>query len=231
MRLLGYFTVLYSRKLRLMEVNTRERRGWGAAALISSAALISGCSSTSSVIHPYETTGTISTINQHTSNKPSTPRVECPGLDIRPGASTLNIAVKPNQATAADLRYQLSVAQTARECRVQDGTMFIKVGVQGRILIGPLGTPGPVDVPLRYAVVREGPEPKLVITKFKEIRATIAPGQTRTQFVDIEDGLKFPLPSSAQLAAYVVYVGFDEVDDKTEKRRAGKTKKAAALQQ
>ena len=175
MRLLGYFTVLYSRKLRLMEVNTRERRGWGAAALISSAALISGCSSTSSVIHPYETTGTISTINQHTSNKPSTPRVECPGLDIRPGASTLNIAVKPNQATAADLRYQLSVAQTARECRVQYGTMFIKVGVQGRILIGPLGTPGPVDVPLRYAVVREGPEPKLVITKFKEIRRRLPP--------------------------------------------------------
>jgi hypothetical protein len=96
--------------------------------------------------------------------------------------------------------------------------MSIKVGVQGRILLGPLGTPGSVDIPLRYAVVREGPEPRLVCTKFKRIGATISQGQTNLQFVDVEAGLSFPLPSSAELAAYVVYVGFDEVGDSNEKR-------------
>src|SRR5262245_20407051 len=34
--------------------------------------------------------------------------IDCPGVDIRPGAGTLNIATKAGQATANDLRYQLS---------------------------------------------------------------------------------------------------------------------------
>ncbi len=109
--------------------------------------------------------------------------------------------------------------------------MSIKVGVQGRVLLGPFGTPGSVNIPLRYAVVREGPEPKLIVTRFKRISVTITPDQARIQFVDIEDGLSFPLPSSAELAAYVVYVGFDEVGDKNEKKPTRAAKRAAARQQ
>jgi hypothetical protein len=213
-----------------MEEKERERDGRKAAALIASVVLISGCSSPSPAIYSHETTGAISSITQPASLTASTPKVECPGLDIRPGASTLNIAVKREQATAGDLRYQLAIGQTARECRLQDGTMSIRVGVQGRVLLGPFGTPGAVDVPLRYAIVREGPEPKLIVTKFKRIGATIASGQTRVQFIDIEV-LSFPLPSRDELAAYVVYVGFDDIGNKNEKKTAGMTKKRAALRQ
>src|SRR3984893_9898741 len=213
--------------------NKRERSGRRAAALIASAvlvsALVSGCSSASSVIEPYETTPSWGTrissffsgakpgVSQPASPTASAPEVECPGVDIRAGASTLNIVAKPEQPTAGDLRYQLSFGQTARECRVQDGTVFIKVGVQGRRILRPCGAPGAVDVPLRYAVVREGPEPQVIATKFKRAGATIAPGQTHVQFVDIEDGLSFPLPSKEELAAYVIYVGFDEIGDRNEK--------------
>jgi hypothetical protein len=214
-----------------MEDKKRDHGGRRAAALITSAALTLGCSPASSVIDPDETTGAISGVSQPASKTASIPKVECPGMDIRPGASTLNIAVNPNQATAGDLRYQLSFGQTARECRVQDGTMSIKVGVQGRIVLGPFGTPGSVDVPLRYTVVKKGPEPKLIVTKVKRIRATIAPGKTHVQFVDIEGGLSFPLPSSAELAAFVVNVGFGEIGDKNEKKLASTTKKSAARQQ
>jgi hypothetical protein len=223
--------------------NERKRGGRRAAALIASAALVSGCSSASSVIESYETTpswgsrissffsGAKPGVSQPASPTLSAPEVECPGVDIRAGASTLNIAVKSDQATAGDLRYQLSFGQTARECRVQDGTMSIKVGVQGRIILGPFGAPGPVDVPLRYAVVREGPEPRTIVTKFKRTGATIPSGQTHIQFVDIEEGLSFPLPPAAELGAYVVYVGFDEVGDKNEKKPATAAKRSAPRQQ
>jgi hypothetical protein len=223
--------------------NKRERGGRRAAALIAGAALVSGCSSASSVIDSYETapswgtrissffSGATPGVSQPASRTPSAPEVECPGVDIRPGASTLNIAVKSDQATAGDLRYQLSFGQTARECRVQDGNMSIKVGVQGRIILGPFGAPGSIDVPLRYAVVREGPEPRTIVTKFKRTGATIAPGQTHVQFVDIEEGVTFPLPSAAELAAYVVYVGFDEIGDKNERKPARSAKRPAPRQQ
>jgi len=223
--------------------NKRERNGRRAAALIASAALVSGCSSASSVVDSYETTPSWGTrissffsratpgVSQPASPTPSAPEVECPGVDIRAGASTLNIATRPDQATAGDLRYQLSFGQTARECRVQDATMTIKVGVQGRVILGPFGTPGSVDVPLRYAVVREGPEPRMIVTKFKRAGATIAPGQTHVQFVDIEEGLSFPLPSAAELSAYVVYVGFDEIGDRNEKKPARSANRPAGRQQ
>ena len=51
-------------------------------------------------------------------------------------------AGKTNQPTAGDLRYQLSFGQIARECIVQPGMMTIKVGVQGRIIVGLAGGPG-----------------------------------------------------------------------------------------
>jgi hypothetical protein len=205
-----------------------------AAALMAAAAMVSGCSSASSVVDSYETTQTTPAtpswgtrisnffsgakpgVSQPASPTPSAPDVECPGVEIRAGASTLNIAMRSDQATAGDLRYQLSFGQTARECRVHDGTLAIKVGVQGRLILGPFGTPGSVDIPLRYAVVREGPEPKTIVTKFKRTGATIGPGQTQVQFVDIEEGLSFPLPAGGDLSAYVVYVGFDQMGEPKE---------------
>ena len=219
------------------------KRGSGRAGALIIAVLVSGCSSASSVVEQYETTqsttpswsarissffsGAKPGVTQPASPTASAPEVECPGVDIRSGASTLNITVKSDQATAGDVKYQLSFGQTARECQVQSGTMSIKVGVQGRVIMGPFGAPGSVDIPLRYAVVREGPEPKTVVTKFKRAGAVIGAGQTHVQFVDIEEGLSFPLPPATELEAYVVYVGFDEVGDRNEKKPARSAKRPA----
>ena len=207
-----------------------------AAALIASAAVLSGCSLASSVGSsdnaPSLTSrfaslfsGATPGVIQPHSPTPTAPDYECPGVDIRAGASTLNIAAKAVEATAGDLRYQLSFGQTARECAVQGTTMSIKVGVQGRVILGPMGGPGQVDVPLRYAVVREGPQPKTVVTKFKRISITIPSGQTHLPFVDIEEGLSFPLPARSELDAYVIYVGFDEIGDRNEKKSPKTAKK------
>ena len=170
-------------------------------------------------------------VTQPASPTPSTPDVECPGVDIRTGASTLEVAAKANQPTAGDLRYQVSIGQTARECLVQSGTMSIRVGVQGRVILGPMGAAGQIGVPLRYAVVREGPEPKTIVTKFKRLTVTVPPGQTYVQFVDIEEGLTFSLPSSSELEAYVIYVGFDELGDKNERKPPKIARKLTPRQQ
>src|SRR6266508_2467413 len=200
-----------------------------AAALIASAAVLSGCSLASSVgssdNSPSWTSrvanlfsGATPGVTQPHSPTPTAPDFECPGVDIRTGASTLNIAAK-------------AVEATARECALQGDTMSIKVGVQGRVILGPMGGPGQVDVPLRYAVVREGPQPKTVATKFKRISVTVASGQTYVPFVDIEEGLSFPLPARSELDAYVIYVGFDEIGDKNEKKPPKTAKKTTTRQQ
>jgi hypothetical protein len=211
-------------------------------ALLMGATVLSGCSLASS-IGSSDSVSSISSrftslfssatpgVTQPASPTPSSPDIECPGVDIRTGASTLEIAAKSGQATAADLRYQLSFGQTARECVVQGDVMMVKVGVQGRVILGPMGSPGQVDVPLRYAVVREGLQPKTIATKFKRLPVTVGPDQTHVQFVDVEEGLTFPVPSRSEIGAYVIYVGFDEIGDKNEKKPAKSAKKLAPRQQ
>jgi hypothetical protein len=97
--------------------------------------------------------------------------------------------------------------------------MTIRVGVQGRVALGPLGGPGQVDIPIRYAVVQEGVEPKTVDTKLRRVAVAIAPGQANVAFTDVAEDISFPVPRPNALAAYVVYVGFDPQAPREERRQ------------
>ena len=149
----------------------------------------------------------------------------CPPADIRQGASTLAIASKTQQPTGNDLRYQLSITQLARQCAIEGPEVKIRVGVQGRVIVGPAGAPNQIDVPLRYAVVREGVEPKTIASKFRRISVTLPPGTTNVAFTDIEENLRFPMPSPTELEAYVVYIGFDRAAVKEPEKKKPPAKK------
>jgi hypothetical protein len=134
------------------------------------------------------------------------PNWDCPTVDIRTGASTMQ--VNPGrEPTAATLRYQASISRVARECTVAGPSMTIKVGVQGRIIMGQSGTPGQMDIPLRYALVREGPEPRTILTKLHRFPVNVA--EANTPFLHVEEDITFTIPRRADLENYIVYVGFD----------------------
>jgi hypothetical protein len=152
---------------------------------------------------------TPATENQAAALTQRDPNEECPSVDIRPGASTFQVRAPGAEPIATNVRYQVTVARTARECAIRGGSMNVKIGVQGRVILGPQGGPGQIDVPLRYALVREGVEPKTIWTELYRVPITIPPDQTNVPFMHIEEGLSFTLPSRSELAAYVVYVGFD----------------------
>jgi hypothetical protein len=160
---------------------------------------------------------------QASADNPNFNQEDCPSVDIRTGAGTMLVAGKPGQpASSTDLRYQYSFSQLARQCIASGPTLVMKVGVQGRVIVGPSGGPGQADIPLRYAVVMEGPQPRTIVTKFKRLPITVAPGDSNIPFTDVEEDLSFPIPSHAELEAYVVYVGFDEIGDRNEKKPPAK---------
>jgi hypothetical protein len=135
---------------------------------------------------------------------------DCPTIDYRQGAATLTVndSTKGDNA-ALDLKYQASFVKTARECDVHGDMVTIRVGVQGRVVVGPAGGPGTVTVPLRYALVREGVEPRTIWTKLFAIPVTVSMSQLNVPFIHIEEEMTVPIPSPSELAAYVVYIGFD----------------------
>jgi hypothetical protein len=139
------------------------------------------------------------------------PDVECPFLDIRQGASTLTFPPPPPDGSneAMSLKYQGIFVRAARDCAVVNGQMVIRVGVQGRIIVGPAGGPGQIEVPLRIAVVSAPiTAPKTVVTRLIRIPVAIGANDPNVDFTHIEEGLSFPMPSSSS-DPYIVYIGFD----------------------
>ena len=148
------------------------------------------------------------------------PNDDCPVVDIRQGASTMQFTVPGQEPAATNLRYQVSIARTARECAVRAPSRTVKVGVLGRVILGPAGGPGRIDVPLRIALVREGPEPKTIWTKLYTFPVSIPDGQANVPFMHVEEDITFPIPRRDELDAYVVYVGFDPAAKPEQPRRS-----------
>jgi hypothetical protein len=135
----------------------------------------------------------------------------CPAVEVRRGAATLTVG-PTGERTAMTLKYQGSFTRFARECSVVEGNMIAKVGVEGRIVLGPAGSAGRIQVPLRFAVVRETPTGmQAIATKFVQVSVDLnATGNT--PFVYVEEGLSFPIPNPVTtLDEYLIYVGFDPV--------------------
>lgn len=155
----------------------------------------------------------------------ATPDVDCPYIQIREGASTLTVN-GPGDNAAMSLKYQGTFVRAARQCAVVAGQMVMKIGVQGRLVLGPQGGPGEVNVPLRIAVVDEKPaSSKTIVTKLIMIPVAVRSADDNPSFTHVEDNVTFPLPSSSELENYIVYIGFDPLAAQVhEKRRAPRPK-------
>jgi hypothetical protein len=201
-------------------------RAWrGPAPVLACTLLVAGCGSTNvfntSALDLFSTSSKATTGNAATGEESATD-VECPTVDVRTGAATLAIGSKPGEGepSALDLRYQGTIVRTARECRVSAGIMTMKVGIEGRVITGPAGGPGTVDIPLRIAVVHEGVNPKTITSKFARIQVAIASTADRAPFTHVDPDVSFPMPTrAADIDAYVVYVGFDPVGAQQEKKK------------
>lgn len=145
--------------------------------------------------------------------------IECPTVEIRPGTSTFAVSTAGAEPSALAVRYQASFGQTARECKLAGNVLTIRVGIEGRVVVGPAGGPGQIEIPIRYAVVQEGPEPKTIMTKLHWQSVTVPPGENNVSFTQVEQELTFPMPRGNALDAYVVYIGFDRAAVKVPEKK------------
>jgi hypothetical protein len=146
------------------------------------------------------------------------PDVECPYIDVREGASTLTIRTGGDNP-AMSLKYEGTLVRAARQCALVNGQMVMKVGVEGRIILGPQGTPGEITVPLRIAIVDQPPgQSKTILTKLILIPVTVASLDNNPSFTHVEEGLAFPMPASGDLDDYIVYIGFDPIAAQAQQR-------------
>ncbi len=130
--------------------------------------------------------------------------IDCPKIDVLEGTAALRVATASEGAVG--INYQVSMGQTARECRIDGNRIFIKVGVEGRVLIGTNGKPGTYPVPIRIVVKREK---EVIFSKLTRISVTIPSNDTQASFTHIEEGISLALTEHNPSDEYDILVGFD----------------------
>ncbi len=131
--------------------------------------------------------------------------ITCPAIEVLDGTSAMRVGQAGGGASA--VAHQASMGQTARECRVNGNQLELKVGVEGRLLIGPLGKPGGYTVPLRV-VVRRGTT-TAVVSRFVRIPVRVPDGEAQAGFTHVEENIVVPLSELDPGDEYTILVGFD----------------------
>lgn len=154
----------------------------------------------------------------------------CPEITVLDGTGAARI-MAANAAGNAGLKHQYSITDVARECQLSNNQMVLKVGVEGRVLLGPAGAPGTFDVPIRIAIVNKLDD-KPFLSKLYKVAASIPPGQTGAPYTLVADSLVIPFGAGRTAQDYSIKIGIDsgkggEVADKPAHRHKAKPVAAA----
>ena len=132
----------------------------------------------------------------------------CPEVLILEGTAASQ-AYAGTPPSSANLRYQYALDDTARECTLEGDQLAIKIGVAGKVLLGPAGSPGSFSVPVRMAVLREH-DNQPIVSKLYSAAVTVAAGETRADFTVVSEPLRVPFIQDHAEDDYTIKVGIDE---------------------
>ncbi|MFA6968576.1 hypothetical protein [Bosea sp. (in: a-proteobacteria)] len=111
----------------------------------------------------------------------------CPEVIIADGGAAIRAQ---SGQDSGSLRHQISILNVARECTpTGNGSFRLKVGVEGRVLLGPAGGAGNYGATLTTTVTRGTTQ---IARRAARVGGTVASGQGGTDFSHVEDGIMVP---------------------------------------
>ncbi len=128
---------------------------------------------------------------------------ECPPIKVRRGGEALFYYGKGKVGDAHALNYQAVLDKQSRNCVASNGLITVKMGVVGRVLLGPAGTQAKVDVPIRFAVERDGVP---MYSERYEVPTPINATSQSGEFVKVVENVAIPYTGGEDI---VIWVGFD----------------------
>jgi len=148
---------------------------------------------------------------QIAAESPALPAIatECPPIKVRPGAQAVFYYGKGKVGNPSDLQYQAVIDKQSRNCVVSNGLITVKMGVIGRLMLGPSGTQQSVDLPLRF-VVERGEAP--LFSQLYQLPVTVTPPAQASDFVKVVDNVQIPYVAGDDIT---IWVGFDSTGKKT----------------
>ena len=128
---------------------------------------------------------------------------ECPEIKVRPGSEALFFYGRGKVGDPRSLNYQAVIEKQSRNCVVSNGLITVRMGVVGRLMLGPSGNQQQVDLPLRFAVERDE---VAVFSERYQIPVSITPPNQAAEFVKVVENVAIPYLGGEQIT---IWVGFD----------------------
>jgi hypothetical protein len=130
--------------------------------------------------------------------------INCPEITIADGGAALRVGGPEN----ASVRYQFNIADTARECDpAGPSEAALKVGVKGTVVIGPAGSAGTFNAPLKITVTRDSDKTD-VFSQTYRVDAT-TDGVAAGTFRVVTDPITLPMTTLQLADLYSITVGFE----------------------
>lgn len=132
-------------------------------------------------------------------------RAFCPPVQLRQGTAFYSSYQRGGQDDPQRLVHQASISNVTRACSyASDGSITLNVGVAGRVVPGPQGSAGQVNMPIRIAVVQGT---TVLYSQLHQYPVNVQDTAGATQFVFNDPAVSIPRPEGTNI---VVFAGFDE---------------------
>lgn len=128
---------------------------------------------------------------------------ECPPIRVRQGAEAYARYARGQTGNPQGLAYQAVLDRQSRNCVVSNGLITVRMGVVGRLLLGPQGTSGSYQVPVRFAVERDG---VAVFSELYTLPVSIQGSEQSGEFVKVVENVAIPYLGNEDIT---IWVGFD----------------------
>ena len=131
-------------------------------------------------------------------------RAFCPRVILREGTAYFNTFTKGNENNPDELIYQANLGDVTRTCTFGGGIMNINVTAAGRIVSGPQGRSGSINMPIRVAVVDKS---GVLFSELRKMNVAINSGVGAQQFLFQDSQISIPQPKDRGVQ---IFLGFDE---------------------
>jgi hypothetical protein len=154
--------------------------------------------------------GNLLTAAQNSAGDPvdsNAPGTDCPTISISPGDGNITFMAKGGSNDGLSVMHRGEITNTARECAASlGGGLSVKFGFAGRVLLGPQGKAGTVNLPIKITV-QDGSRATVKADAVK-VPVTITPDQTAGYFSVVRE-IVVPVPPGAATRGYRILIAFD----------------------
>lgn len=167
---------------------------------LATAALVAGCSAgdAAKVLTPTAPAPAVDSVTQAAVVQGS-----CPKVELREGTAYFTTYAKGGDNDPSKIVRQASITDTTRQCRTDGTQIIMTVQATGRVVAGPAGGAGDIEVPIRV-VAMEGET--VLYSELQKQVVSLPQGQPTAQFLFTNAAVTIPATSSSTAK---VMVGFD----------------------